>query len=114
MVESKISAAVAAVVVVLFVVAGGGGGKRAGGQRMLHQMPASNASPNPSSRKLVCDYPNLWELEEWVELTRQKGGWWEVVEAKQWWRPPHSDVPSPLRCNKDEDGDIVTLSLASY
>ena len=45
MMVSKISTAVAAVVAVLFVIAGGGGGKRAGRQRMLHQMPASSASP---------------------------------------------------------------------
>ena len=35
--------------------------------------------PNPSSCKLVCDYPNLWELKEWAVLaawTRQMGGWW--------------------------------------
>ena len=30
-------------------------------------LPAEH-HPNPSSRKLVCDYPNHWELEEWAVL----------------------------------------------
>lgn len=85
----------------------------AGRRHRTECLPAMH-HPNPSSRKLICDYPKFWELEEGGELAagaRKMGGRWEEVEAKLH-VPLHSAQPR-LAATAEGDFQWTTESQPS-